>query len=548
MPPPGLADSWRALEAHQHAVQSMHMRDLFAADPERCKKLSLQVEDILVDYSKHILTGETLRLLCAMARTARLEEWRDRMFAGEPINFTEGRPVLHIALRNRSNRPILVHGKDVMPEVNAVLDHMRSFVADVREGVWKGFTGKRITDVVNIGIGGSDLGPVMVTEALRFYASPSLRVHFVSNVDGTQVAETLKKLDAGTSLFIIASKTFTTQETLTNALSAKEWFLSRGGTEAGVARHFVALSTNTREVERFGIDPKNMFAFWDWVGGRYSLWSAIGLSIALAVGMDRFEELLAGAHAMDEHFRTSPIERNAPVLLALIGIWYINFFGATSHAILPYDQYLHRFPAYLQQSDMESNGKRVTREGKVVDYATGPVIWGEPGTNGQHAFFQLLHQGTQLIPSDFLAPAVSHNPIGNHHAILLANCFAQTEALMRGKTEAEAREELQHAGLTGDALERLLPHKIFPGNRPTTTILFTRLTPRTLGSLIALYEHKIFVQGILWSINSFDQWGVELGKQLAKTILSEMESPVDSPGHDSSTRGLLSFVRTRRRI
>ena len=548
MPPPALADSWRALETHQRAVQSMHMRDLFAADPDRCKKFSLQVEDILVDYSKHILTGETVHLLCAMARAARIEEWRDRMFAGEPVNFTEGRPVLHIALRNRSNRPIMVHGKDVMPEVNAVLGHMRSFVADVREGVWKGHTGKRIADVVNIGIGGSDLGPVMVTEALRHYASPSLRVHFVSNVDGTHVAETLKKLDAETALFIIASKTFTTQETLTNALSAKQWFLSRGGTEAGVARHFVALSTNTREVERFGVDPKNMFAFWDWVGGRYSLWSAIGLSIALAVGMDRFEELLAGAHAMDEHFRTSTIEKNAPVLLALIGIWYINFFGATSHAILPYDQYLHRFPAYLQQADMESNGKRVTREGKVVDYATGPVIWGEPGTNGQHAFFQLLHQGTQLIPSDFLVPVVSHNPIGNHHAILLANCFAQTEALMRGKTEAEARQELQRAGLTGEQLERLLPHKIFPGNRPTTTMVFTRLTPRTLGSLIALYEHKIFVQGILWSINSFDQWGVELGKQLAKTILSEIESPVESTEHDSSTRGLLTFVRTHRHI
>ena len=548
MPPPALADSWRALETHQRAVQSMHMRDLFAADPDRCKKFSLQVEDILVDYSKHILTGETVHLLCAMARAARIEEWRDRMFAGEPINFTEGRPVLHIALRNRSNRPIMVHGKDVMPEVNAVLGHMRSFVADVREGVWKGHTGKRIADVVNIGIGGSDLGPVMVTEALRHYASPSLRVHFVSNVDGTHVAETLKKLDAESALFIIASKTFTTQETLTNALSAKQWFLSRGGTEAGVARHFVALSTNTREVERFGIDPKNMFAFWDWVGGRYSLWSAIGLSIALAVGMDRFEELLAGAHAMDEHFRTSTIEKNAPVLLALIGIWYINFFGATSHAILPYDQYLHRFPAYLQQADMESNGKRVTREGKVVDYATGSVIWGEPGTNGQHAFFQLLHQGTQLIPSDFLVPVVSHNPIGNHHAILLANCFAQTEALMRGKTEAEARQELQRAGLTGEQLERLLPHKIFPGNRPTTTMVFTQLTPRTLGSLIALYEHKIFVQGILWSINSFDQWGVELGKQLAKTILSEIESPVESTGHDSSTRGLLTFVRTHRHI
>ena len=548
MPPLALADSWRALEAHQRAVHSMQMRDLFAADPDRFKKFSLRVEDILVDYSKHLLTGETLRLLCAMARAAGVEEWRDRMFSGEPVNFTEERSVLHTALRNRSNRPIMVHGKDVMPEVNAVLDHMRAFVADVRGGAWKGFSGKRITDVVNIGIGGSDLGPVMVTEALRPYASPSLRAHFVSNVDGTHVAETLKKLDPETALFIIASKTFTTQETLTNALSAKQWFLSHGGTEDGVARHFVALSTNTREVERFGIDPNNMFAFWDWVGGRYSLWSAIGLSIALAVGMDRFEELLAGAYAMDEHFRTSPIEKNAPALLALIGIWYTNFFGATSHAILPYDQYLHRFPAYLQQADMESNGKRVTREGNVVDYATGPVLWGEPGTNGQHAFFQLLHQGTQLIPADFLAPVLSHNPLGNHHAILLANCFAQTEALMRGKTEEEARQELTRAGLSGERLERLLPHKIFPGNRPTTTMLFTQLTPRTLGSLIALYEHKIFVQGIVWSINSFDQWGVELGKQLAKTILSEIESPVESTGHDSSTRGLLAFVRSQRQI
>ncbi len=520
------------------------MRDLFSADPDRFGKFSLRFEDILIDYSKHIMTEETLRLLCAMARAGQVEEWRERMFAGEPVNFTEGRSVLHIALRNRSNRPIYVHGKDVMPDVNAVLEHMRSFVAEVRGGAWKGHTGKRITDVVHIGIGGSDLGPVMVTEALRAYATPSLRVHFVSNVDGTHLAETLKKVEADTTLFIIASKTFTTQETLTNAHSAKEWFLSGGGTQAGVARHFVALSTNTREVERFGIDARNMFEFWDWVGGRYSLWSAIGLPIALAVGMGRFEELLAGAHAMDEHFRASPIERNAPVILALIGIWYTNFFGAASHAILPYDQYLHRFPAYLQQADMESNGKRVTRDGTVVDYATGPVIWGEPGTNGQHAFFQLLHQGTQLIPSDFLVPVISHNPIGNHHAILLANCFAQTEALMRGKTEAEARQELQRAGVAGEQLERLLPHKVFPGNRPTTTMVFTQLTPHTLGSLIALYEHKIFVQGVLWSVNSFDQWGVELGKQLAKTILAEITSPAEPSGHDASTLGLLAFVRS----
>jgi glucose-6-phosphate isomerase len=546
MPPSALASSWRALVAHHRSMQLTSMRDLFAADPDRFRKFSLRFEDFLIDYSKHLLNEETLRLLCSLAREASVEQWRDRMFSGEPINFTEGRPVLHVALRNRSNRPIAVQGKDVMPDVNAVLGHMREFSAEVREGRWTGHTGKRITDVVNIGIGGSDLGPVMVTEALRPYTSPSLRVHFVSNVDGTHIAETFKKLDPETALFIIASKTFTTQETLTNALSAKQWFLSHGGTEAGVARHFVALSTNTNEVVKFGIDPRNMFAFWDWVGGRYSLWSAIGLSIALAVGMDRFEELLDGAHTMDEHFRTTPLENNAPVLLALIGVWYTNFFGVTSHAILPYDQYLHRFPAYLQQGDMESNGKRVRRNGQFVDYPTGPVIWGEPGTNGQHAFYQLLHQGTQLIPSDFIAPVLSQNPIGNHHAILLANCLAQTEALMRGKNEAEARVELSKAGLTGDPLERLVPHKVFPGNRPTTTILFDMLTPRTLGSLIALYEHKIFVQGIIWDINSFDQWGVELGKQLAKRILNEIEDPGNPGDHDSSTNGLLEFVRSHR--
>jgi glucose-6-phosphate isomerase len=521
------------------------MRDLFAADPGRFDKFSLRFENILVDYSKHRLTEETLRLLCALARGGGVEEWRDRMFAGDPINFTEGRSVLHVALRNRGNRPIMVHGRDVMPDVNAVLAHMKAFTEDVRGGSWKGHTGERITDVVNIGIGGSDLGPVMVTEALRHYMSPALRVHFVSNVDGTHIAETFKRVHAATTLFVIASKTFTTQETLTNALTAKEWFLANGGTAAGVARHFVALSTNTPEVVKFGIDPKNMFVFWDWVGGRYSLWSAIGLSIALAVGMDRFEELLDGAHAMDEHFRTAPLERNIPALLAMIGVWYTNFFGATSHAILPYDQYLHRFPAYLQQGDMESNGKRVNRDGAVVDYATGPVIWGEPGTNGQHAFFQLLHQGTQLIPADFLAPVISQNPIGNHHAILLANFLAQSEALMRGKTLEEARAELQLAGMQGPELERLLPHKVFPGNRPTTTIMFTRLTPRVLGSLIAMYEHKIFVQGIIWAVNSFDQWGVELGKQLAKTILDEMRSAATPAGHDASTRGLMAFIRSQ---
>jgi glucose-6-phosphate isomerase len=546
MAPPAIAGLWRQLEEHHSKMQAVRMRDLFADDPERFNTFSLRFEDILIDFSKHIISKETLRLLIAAAREAGVEAWRDRMFSGEQINFTEGRSVLHIALRNRSNRSISVQGKDVMPEVHAVLNHMRAFVEEVHAGRWTGHTGKRITDAVNIGIGGSDLGPVMVTEALRPYANPSLRVHFVSNVDGTHIAETLKKLNPETALFIIASKTFTTQETLANALSAKEWFLSQSGANADVAKHFVALSTNTREVTRFGIDPRNMFEFWDWVGGRYSLWSAIGLSIALAIGMDRFEELLDGAHAMDEHFRTSRLENNAPVLLAMIGIWYTNFFGATSNAILPYDQYLHRFPAYLQQGDMESNGKRVTRSGQGVDYTTGPVIWGEPGTNGQHAFYQLLHQGTQLIPSDFLAPVISHNPIGNHHNILLANCLAQTEALMRGKSAAEVREELQKEGMSEEILEKLLPHKVFPGNRPTTTILFRKLTPRTLGSLIALYEHKIFVQGIVWEINSFDQWGVELGKQLAKRILGDIDTSVNPSGHDASTLGLLDFVRSNR--
>ena len=534
---------WRALAAHAAQVRSLHMRDLFAADPGRFNRYSIRWEEILLDYSKNRITHETLPLLFALARQAGVEEWRDRMFAGERINCTENRPVLHAALRDTTRRPILVDGADIMPGVRAVLEQMRRFTTALRSGEWKGFDGKRITDVVNIGIGGSDLGPLMVTEALRPYASPALRVHFVSNVDGTHLAEALKGLRPSTTLFIIASKTFTTQETIANARSAREWFLASAGDPAAVAKHFVALSTNAREVTAFGIDPRNMFVFWEWVGGRYSLWSAIGLSIAVAIGMDRFDELRAGAGAMDEHFRTAPLEQNLPVILGLLGVWYNNFFDADTHAILPYDQYLHRFPAYLQQGDMESNGKGVTRKGNRVGVSTGPVIWGEPGTNGQHAFYQLIHQGTKLIPADFLASAESHNPLGEHHTLLLSNFFAQTEALMRGKTEAEARGELSANGLTGSALEELLPHKIFDGNRPTNSILYRRLTPRTLGSLIAMYEQKIFVQGIVWDVNSFDQWGVELGKQLAQSILPELNSPGTVSAHDGSTNGLINYYK-----
>jgi glucose-6-phosphate isomerase len=540
--------SWKALAAHHKAIAPAHMRDLFAHDRERFEKFSLAFGDILLDYSKNRITEETLELLLALAREAEVENWRDKMFRGEKINVTENRAVFHTALRNRSNRPMFVDGENVMPQVNAVLQHMKSFAHAVRSGEWKGYTGKTITDIVNIGIGGSDLGAVMVTEALKPYRKPDLGVHFVSNVDGTHIAETLKQLTPETVLFVVASKTFTTQETLTNAGSAREWFLRAARDPGAVARHFVAVSTNAREVARFGIDTKNMFEFWDWVGGRYSLWSAIGLSIAVSLGMENFEELLAGAHAMDEHFRTAHLERNMPVILALLGIWYNNFFDAHTHAILPYDQYMHRFPAYFQQGDMESNGKCVRRNGEPAGYSTGPVIWGEPGTNGQHAFYQLIHQGTALIPCDFLAPIETHNPIGEHHAILLSNFFAQTEALMKGKTADEARAEMQAAGMTYGEIEKLLSHKVFPGNRPTNSILFRKLTPRTLGSLIALYEHKIFVQGVIWDIDSFDQWGVELGKQLAKDILPELKSGVKVSAHDVSTNALIShykkFART----
>jgi glucose-6-phosphate isomerase len=541
------SSAWKALEAHYQSIQSLQMRDLFAQDPQRFETFSVRFQDILLDYSKNRITSETMALLFALAEQANLKAAIAAMFSGEKINTTEDRAVLHTALRNRSSRPILADGQDVMPEVNAVLTHMKEFTASVRNGVWTGYTGKPITDIVNIGIGGSDLGPVMVTEALKPYGKPGLNMHFVSNVDGTHIVETLKHVNPETVLFLIASKTFTTQETLTNARTARAWFLDAAKDEAAVAKHFAALSTNAAEVAKFGIDPANMFGFWDWVGGRYSLWSAIGLPIALYIGFENFEALLTGAFDMDEHFRTEPFARNLPVILGLLGVWYNNFFGAQTHAILPYDQYLHRFPAYFQQGDMESNGKRVTKSGDFIeDYTTGPIIWGEPGTNGQHAFYQLIHQGTKLIPCDFLAPIESHNPVGDHHTILLSNFFAQTEALMKGKTEDEVRAELERQGITGERLEALLPHKQFPGNRPTNSILFQKLTPKTLGSLIALYEHKIFTQGVIWGINSFDQWGVELGKQLANKILPELAEPGEITTHDSSTNGLINEFKRRR--
>ncbi len=539
--------TWQKLCAHQKTVAPLHMRDLFAADPKRFEKYSLRFDDLLFDYSKHRITDETLPLLLQMAREAKIEEWRDSMFAGEKINITENRAVLHTALRNRASTPVYVDGKDVMPDVNAVLAQMRAFSDKVRNGSWLGYTGKRITDIVNIGIGGSDLGPVMVCDALKPYSQAGLDIHFVSNIDGAHLMRALEKCKAETTLFIVASKTFTTQETMTNATSARTWFLESAKDSGHVAKHFVALSTNAKAVADFGIDTANMFQFWDWVGGRYSLWSAIGLSIALYVGMDNFEALLTGAHEMDLHFKTAPLEQNMPVILALIGIWYNNFFHVDTHAILPYDQGMARFPAYLQQADMESNGKFICRDGSRVQYKTGPVIWGEAGTNGQHAFYQLIHQGTQIVPADFLMPVHSHYAIGKHgyahHKILLANFFAQTQSLMLGKTKPEARLELEKQGLTGEALENLLPHKVFEGNRPTTSIMFDTLTPNTLGKLIALYEHKIFVQGMMWDINSFDQWGVEYGKQIAQQILPQLTSDEVVSNYDSSTNGLINHTK-----
>ncbi len=538
--------AWLALTAHRQEMADVQMRDLFIQDPQRFARFSLQFHDLLFDYAKNRITEKTITLLLGLAQQAKLEAWIAAMFSGQKINNTEDRAVLHIALRNRSNRPILVDGEDVMPAVNAVLAKMRRFSERVRNGEWTGYTGKAITDIVNVGIGGSDLGPKMVTLALKPYTRADLHSHFVSNVDGTDMAETLKTLDPATTLFLIASKTFTTQETMTNAHTARSWFLESAKDEGAVAKHFVALSTNTEGVTNFGIDPANMFEFWDWVGGRYSLWSAIGLSIALAVGMDKFEELLTGAHEVDEYFRTTPLAENIPVIMGLLGIWYNNFWDAQSYAILPYDEYLSRFPAYFQQGDMESNGKSVTKGGEPVDYSTGPVIWGEPGTNGQHAFYQLIHQGTKLIPCDFIAPARSHNPIGKHHPILLANFFAQTEALMKGKTAEEVRTELVKNGITGAELETLVPAKTFSGNRPSNSILVREITPRTLGSLIALYEHKIFTQGVIWQINSFDQMGVELGKQLAKAIEPELSGDAPVTSHDVSTNGLINYYKELR--
>lgn len=538
--------AWQALQQHFAQMKSVHMRDLFAADADRFSTFSATFADqMLVDYSKNRINAETLEKLQALARETDLPAAIAAMFAGEKINRTEDRAVLHVALRNRSNTPIYVDGKDVMPDVNAVLAKMKQFCARVIDGEWKGYSGKAITDVVNIGIGGSDLGPYMVTEALRPYKN-HLTMHFVSNVDGTHIAETLQRLDPETTLFLVASKTFTTQETMTNAHSARDWFLQAAGDECHVAKHFAALSTNAEAVAAFGIDTANMFEFWDWVGGRYSLWSAIGLSIALSIGYDNFEQLLAGAHAMDRHFATTPLQENLPVLLALIGIWYNNFFGAETEAILPYDQYMHRFPAYFQQGNMESNGKYVDRNGEAVDYQTGPIIWGEPGTNGQHAFYQLIHQGTKLIPCDFIAPVISHNPLGDHHSKLLSNFFAQTEALAFGKSRAAVEEEFAKAGKCAADVEHIVPFKVFEGNRPTNSILLREITPYSLGMLIALYEHKIFTQGAILNIYSFDQWGVELGKQLANRILPELDDAEPVRSHDSSTNALINRFKAWR--
>lgn len=539
---PTTTSAWQKLQAHYEAIQHTSIKELFESNAKRFEEFSIQYPSLLVDYSKNRITSETIQLLVDLAKEMGVDEAIQQMFEGETINQTEGRAVLHTALRNRSNDPVLVDGKDVMPQINEVLAQMKDFSAKVIAGEWKGFTGKEITDVVNIGIGGSDLGPVMVTEALKHYKT-RLDVHFVSNIDGTHLAEIFKVVNPETTLFIVASKTFTTQETMTNAFTAKQWLLTNGAKEADVAKHFVALSTNAKGVAEFGIDTANMFQFWDWVGGRYSLWSAIGLSICLAVGYENFEELLEGAHEMDTHFRTETLDQNIPVILALLGIWYNNFFGADSVALLPYEQYLSRFAAYFQQGDMESNGKYVGRDGNKVNYETGPIIWGEPGTNGQHAFYQLIHQGTKLIPADFIAGAKSLNVLGDHHMKLLSNFFAQTEALAFGKDEMTVVTELIQAGKSAEEIKFLTPFKIFEGNRPTNSILYQVLTPKVLGNLIAMYEHKIYVQGVIWNIFSFDQWGVELGKQLANVILPELEDNENVVSHDSSTNGLINAYK-----
>ncbi|MEN8115992.1 MAG: glucose-6-phosphate isomerase [Bacteroidota bacterium] len=542
---PTSTNAWKKLEEYYFSFEGTHMKELFANDADRFQKYSLKYEDILIDFSKNIIDDEVKATLLELAEESGLKNAIKSMFSGEKVNETEDRAVLHVALRNRSNTPIIVDGKDVMPEVNDVLNQMKGFTERVISDEWKGYTGKTITDIVNIGIGGSDLGPLMVTEALKPYKN-HLNLHFVSNVDGTHIAETLKAVDPETTLFIVASKTFTTQETMTNANSAKDWFLEAAKEIEYVAKHFVAVSTNAEAVSAFGIDTNNMFRFWNWVGGRYSLWSAIGLSIMLGIGYDNYIELLEGAHAMDKHFSDTGFDKNIPVILALIGIWYNNFYGAESEAILPYDQYMNRFAAYFQQGNMESNGKYVDRNGEQVDYQTGPIIWGEPGTNGQHAFYQLIHQGTKLIPCDFIASAINHNQLGDHHRKLLANFFAQTEAMMVGKTTEQVEAELKDAGKSADEIAELLPFKVFMGNIPTNSILVKKLTPHVLGSLIAMYEHKIFVQGIVWNIFSFDQWGVELGKQLANAILPELNSDDAVTGHDASTNGLISAWKEMR--
>lgn len=535
--------AWRSLQEHFSEMKNVHMRELFKQDPDRFSKYSISNRDIVFDHSKNIINDKTIQLLLQLANECRLKDGIDAIFNGEKINETEGRAVLHTALRNLSAEPVFAEGNDVMPEVRKVLKQMKNFCNRVHDGRWRGYTGKRIKYIVNIGIGGSDLGPLMVTEALKPYWLEDIQTYFISNIDGTHIAEVLKKIKPERTLFLIASKTFTTQETMTNAFTAREWFLEHAIDEKHIAKHFAALSTNESAVVKFGINKRNMFRFWDWVGGRYSLWSAIGLSIALTIGYENFEELLAGAYDSDQHFKNTPFEKNIPVIMALIGLWYTNFFGAQSEAILPYDQYLHRFAAYFQQGNMESNGKSIDRNGEQVEYSTGPIIWGEPGTNGQHAFYQLIHQGTPLIPCDFIGVAQSHNPIGDHHQKLMSNFFAQTEALMNGKTDEEATLELERSGLSNEVISKLLPYKVFAGNKPTNSFLIKKITPFTLGQLIALYEHKIFVQGIIWNIFSFDQWGVELGKQLANKILPELKDDERISSHDSSTNSLINIFK-----
>lgn len=544
---PTSTNAWHQLQQHYSEIKDVHLKELFKNEPDRFKIYSLCTDELVFDYSKNLITDKTKQLLLQLAEECKVKEAINAMFNGDAINETEKRSVLHVALRNFSGRPVYAQGTDVMPEVKRVLRKIKSFCNTVHSGKHRGYTNKKIKYIVNIGIGGSDLGPLMVTEALKPYWMEDIQTFFVSNVDGTHITETLKKVNPERTLFLVASKTFTTQETMTNAHTAREWFLKRAKNEKHIAKHFVALSTNEKEVVRFGIDRKNMFEFWDWVGGRYSLWSAIGLSIALTIGYKNFEQLLKGANCIDNHLNENSFDKNIPVLMALTGLWYTNFFGTQSEAILPYDQYLHRFAAYFQQGNMESNGKSVDRNGEPVDYATGPVIWGEPGTNGQHAFYQLIHQGTPLIPCDFIAPAQTHNPTGDHHAKLLSNFFAQTEALMNGKSEDEAEKELEKQGLSTEEIAKLLPYKIFKGNRPTNSILVKKITPYVLGELIALYEHKIFVQGVIWNIYSFDQWGVELGKQLANKILPELQTKEPITSHDSSTNGLINAWKRMRK-